>query len=79
MVQPGSGCERYVEDRLPKLSVALNTWIDQTILAAGSEEDPERKKTLYRAALDYGQARCSVLGLLNDVEAQVGLYSDLAF
>jgi hypothetical protein len=69
----------HLEHSLSSISNILDKWFRRLKIALGKTDDPHLRKHLCRAIEDYGHARYDVLTLLEDVEAQTRLCSDLVF
>jgi hypothetical protein len=68
-----------INDQLPEIEVVLDDWIQRITVSLGHTKDLSRKRMLYLTMSDYGRARCDALALLNRIEEQTQLCSDLAF
>jgi len=69
--------DECIKHDLPGMSKMLDKWILRTTIALAEADGHQWRQFLNRARADYGVARCEVLDLLQDMEAQVALCSDL--
>ncbi len=68
-----------IENSLSDVAASLDEWSCKVATALMDGDESVQAKLLYQARVGYGIAQCHILGLSQDVEAQIRSCSDLVF
>lgn len=71
--------EKNYLSHLADINRVLDRWSQKVTIALEAAKDAYLRKLLLQARIDYGQARYHILNLLENIEEQTNLCSDLIF